>query len=311
MYSPQEIAAMTASEQEMARSMNAAEEAGNDPFGDEAPDAEEADEIPGDNTEAEEKPAEEEAPADDKPADDKPAEEAPAAAAEEPPAEGGEETPEIDVPPAPVLVGQAPADFDAKVNTLRDAIDEARVRWEAGEIDLKDLAKIERPLQDQIAGLQREAAVAEAMNKANEQFARNQALAVIEQVRTTAKAQGIDYGTADKPTEHAHSFDRQLQVLALDPTWRGKSFAAQAREAHRVVALLNGKTAAAPAPAPPPAAARAKPPAPPVTLRDLPAAERANAGGDLEAQWAAATGAAAEKLWSRMTPAQQQRAMGE
>ena len=316
-YTQAEIDTMTPAEQEVARSMNAAEEAGEDLFGDgetaadtdtdDAPADTDADSEGGTTDEAEEIPGDK---VEDKPADDKPAETE--AATEEEPA-AAEAEPEAD--PVLQFKGEAPADVAQQIADLRKERLAARKKWSAGEIDEDELDALESPIEDTLAELQRQQTVAETMAEAarqqqkhEEERAVREAMRFVDKLRGDAKKEGIDYGTAKEPTEAAYEFDRQRQALALDPKWQKKSFAEQAARAHEIVVKLHGKPAAA---APAPAAARRAAPAAPTTLRELPAADRANAGGDLEDQWKAATGAAADRLWAKLTPAQQSRLLDE
>lgn len=311
MFSPEEIARMSPAEQETARTMNAAEEAGKDPFGDDLDDevdsevdsddddvdseggaTDEAEEIPGDNVEGEDKPADEPAATDE-----------PATAEPEPEA-------------ALEFKAEAPADADAKLTELRKQRLDARKKWSAGEIDEEELEALEAPIEQAMAEIRQQQSVAAAMEQANRQLQAKQqadaaraARVTVNRIRAEGTAAGLDYSQGDDktpPGEHAMEFDRQLQPLAADPKWVAKGFDAMAAEAHRKVLLLAGKAAPAPTPG-----ARTAPKAP-VTLRDVPGAARANEGSDtLIEQFKTATGKAAEKLWSRMTPAQQQLALGD
>lgn len=313
MFTDQEIAAMTPAEAETARAMNAAEETGKDPFGDDLDDdvdTDETDSEGGTTDEADEQPAD--AAADD--AEDKPADEAPAATDEAPAAAAEEEQPE----PEAVLEfkAEAPTDADAKLAELRKQRLDARKKWSAGEIDEEELEALEAPIESAMAEIRQQQAVAAAMEQANRQLQAKQqadaeraARVTINRIRAEGTAAGLDYSapTDAKPTggEHAVEFDTQLRALGANPAWANKGFDAIAAEAHRRVMALAGKTVA-------PAAGRPAPPKAPVTLRDVPGAARANEGSDtLIEQFKAATGLAAEKLWNRMTPAQQERALGD
>lgn len=314
MFTDQELASMTPAEQETARAMNAAEAAGKDPFDDDLDDELDTDETDSeggttDETDKEEIPGDkiDEAASDDKPAD-KPAEEPAAAAAEEPAAEAD---------PEPVLEfkAEAPADADAKLAELRKQRLDARKKWSAGEIDEEELEALEAPIEQAMDAIRQQQSVAAAMEQANKQLQAKQqadaeraARVTVNRIRAEGTAAGLDYSppSENKPAgEHAVEFDRQLQPLLADPKWQAKGFDAIAAEAHRKVMLLAGK-----APAAAPAARRAPPPAP-QTLRDVPAADRANAGSDLDDQFKTVTGLSAQKLWDKLTPAQQARMLDE
>lgn len=308
MFTDQEIAEMTnPAEQETARAMNAAEAAGKDPFGDDLddePDTDEADSEGGTTDEADEQ----EIPGDkidEAAADDKPAEEPAAAAAEEPAAEAD---------PEPVLEfkAEAPADADAKLAELRKQRLDARKKWSAGEIDEEELEALEAPIEQAMDAIRQQQSVAAAMEQANKQLQAKQqadaeraARVTVNRIRAEGTAAGLDYSppSENKPAgEHAVEFDRQLQPLLADPKWQAKGFDAIAAEAHRKVMLLAGKA---------PAAARRAPPPAPQTLRDVPAADRANAGSDLDDQFKTVTGLSAQKLWDKLTPQQQARMLDE
>ena len=320
MYTQQEIASMTAAEQEMARSMNAAEEAGEDPFKDDDVDSEggatdEAAEIPGDNTEAA---AEEPAAVEEEPsATDEPA----AAAAEEPAAAAEEPAVEEPADPPPTLRGEAPADLNEQIKALRIKRAEVRKQWSSGEIDDDQLDALEGPIEDQIYALREQATVARTLETANAQFAHQQAMSHIETIRQAGLKAGLKYEVSEDGKtigEDVQQFNRQLNALTSDPTWAAKSFASRANEAHRITALLAGKTAApartATAQITVPATSKVGKPtaAAPATLRDVPSASRANEGeSDLESQWKSASGPLADKLWARLTPAQQERLLDD
>jgi hypothetical protein len=320
LYTADEIARMTPAEQEMARSMNAAEEAGEDLFEEgettAAADDEDDDETPpadadsegGTTDEAAEQPA-----AEEKPADEQPPAEEPAAAAEEPAAEATVEQPLS-------FKAEAPANADTTLADLRKQRLDARKKWSAGEIDEDELEALEAPIDAQIAEIQQKQAVAAALAEADRQLQERETRAAVEQLRAEGLKAGLSYNAdaEGKPGADAIEFDRQHNLLSSIPEWAAKGVRAVLAEAHRRTMLLAGKTSAlapspAPAEAPSPAAARrAAPPAPPATLRDVPAADRANAGNDLEEQWKAAKNQVEmDRIWSKLSPAQQNRLLGE
>jgi hypothetical protein len=329
LYTPEEIARMTPAEQEVARTMIAAEASGEDVFGDgettaaaaAAADAEVDNEVDnvdadvdsegGTTDEAAEQPAAEAKP-EDKPADAPAAE----AAADAPPAD---EEPAAEQPLG--FKSEAPADADKTLADLRKQRLDARKKWSAGEIDEDELEALEAPIESRIAEIQQQQAVAAAMAEADRQLRQREIRTTVEQLRAEGLKAGLDYskGDATKPDgADAVEFDRQLSALEMDPAWVAKGPKAILTEAHRKVMLLAGKSAA-PAPSPAPAAAAAPAPAQrrpvsptPPTLRDVPAADRANAGNDLEEQWKAAKNQVEmDRIWTKLSPAQQSRLMGE
>lgn len=315
-FTDDQIARMTPQEAEVARSMNAIEAAGGDPFGDnETGDETQAE----DTTEVADETAEDETPegaedteggttdeAAEKPAEDTPPVEVEAAAEDAP----------LDVTPPPVhqLRGEAPEDADQRMKDLRAQRAAVRKKWSEGEITDEELEAQEAPIEDAIDALRQDIVVAKALNKANEQFEENRAQEHVETLRQRGLKSGLAYQVNADGTvgSDVHVFNRQLAALAMDPEWKAKPFAARADEAHRVTALLAGKGAPTPTPTttPTPTVAKAKPSAP-VTLRDVPPAARANDGDDLEQQWKAASGPAAQRLWNRLTQAQQDRLLND
>lgn len=315
MYSKEEIAQMTPTEQAVARDMNAAEEAGGDMFGDGTPgdDTTSTTDQPDAAAQAEGEGAPDdaagaEAAADDdtdpKP-DDAPADAgtkpepqpAAATATEEQAAEAATETPAYRLPD----VSKIPEERKA----LRAQHAEMQAKWAAGTLTDEEYAKQSGEVSDKLDALTRAETRAETIAEINAQTAMNERMRVATHYIAEGAKVGIDYNQ-DK---HLNSFKRIVGALEADPDWQGKSFADVAAEAHRTVLAMNGKLGATPAPVPPAAAptpaAQRKAPDAPQTLRTLPAAAQANVGDDVEAQWKAATGAAADALWQKLTPAQQ------
>ena len=325
LYTPDEIARMTPAEQEVARTMVAAEASGEDVFGDGETTTVDDDEVDsevdnggadvdseGGETDQAAEPPGDTPPADDAKPEEKPAEPA-AAAAEEPAAEEPAE-------PPLGFKAEAPADADKTLADLRKQRLDARKKWSAGEIDEDELEALEAPIEARIAEIQQQQAVAAAMAEADRQLREREAKTTVEQLRAEGLKAGLTYNPVDgKPGPDALEFDSQYSLLKSIPGWAAKGERALLTEAHRRTMLLAGKSTAAPAPAPAPAAAapapaaarRTAPPAPP-TLRDVPAADRANAGNDLEEQWKAAKNQVEmDRIWSKLSPAQQNRLLGE
>lgn len=320
MYTKEEIAAMNPTEAQVARDMNALEEAGGDVFGD------------GDTTEAAaETPAPAPAPAPEGEAVDEDVEApAPAPAPSEAPAPAPEPAPapspaaEAPAPapepapspaPAPEAVAYQVQDTKPIGEQRKQLADEKKAltkKWSDGTITDDEFAEQSAVLDDKRDALLIQETRATTLQEVNQQNAQREVNAVLAAIRTEAATVGIEYAKDGKATTAAYQFDAAMDGLAKDPAWQNKPYAEVAREAHRTVLALNGKLAPPPAPAPAPAPAakaRTAPPAPPQTLRELPAADRANVGDDMLEQWKAAEGSAAEALWNRMTPAQQERAL--
>ncbi len=316
MFTKEEMAGMSQAERDTARDMNAAEEAGQDVFGDgELPEPVET------KAEVSEDAADETAKAHET-ADDS---EAKPAEAEKLVDEAAAEatTPEVtEAEPAAAQPSKEPRQYEVadaaaiaeKRKSLRAEKATVESEWASGT--LSDEAKAEKlaGIDDQLDTLLIEQTRAETLREANEQNRRQKEAEILDEIAAKAKSRdGVDY---HEDADLGNLYDAKLRAVFKDEAFKGKSFTECATEAHARVLKAVGKAVGAPAPPPePPAGApapaapsiRAKPPAPPATLRELPAADKANVGDDIEAQWEAASGAKAEALWSRMSPAQQER----
>lgn len=318
MFTKEEMDQMTAAEREAAREMNALEESGGDVFGDGEPTAAAAEApapAPAPEGEKDEKDENEGAPAPaPAPAEAPAPEPAPAPA---PAAEAPAPAPEPAPSPAPAPEAVAYQVQDTKpIGDQRKQLAEDKKaltkKWSDGTITDDEFAEQSAVLDDKRDALLIQETRAATLQEVNTQNAQREANAVLGAIRTEAATLGVDYGSADKPTTAAYQFDAALEGLAKDPAWQNKPYVELARQAHRTVLALNGKlapAAAAPAPAAAKAPERKAAAEPPQTLRELPAAERANVGDDVLEQWKSATGPAAESLWNRMSPAQQERAL--
>jgi hypothetical protein len=342
---------MTPEEQKIARDLLAAEEAGQDALGDGTTPEPAAAAAEGEATDppATDANAEGDEPAGDAAtveAGDQPADggDGQAAAATEgegdkPNADALEELLHGDAPFVPKLDGKGPENYDQQRKDLREqksaaratkhkTVSDARKKWSDGLIEDEAFDAAERAAEDayeavadevdeKLQGLLIQRTKAEALKEAGQQIAQQSEQGYLSKLAARAKKDGtLDYSDA----KVAGQFDRTLTVIEADPEWAAKSFEERADEAHRVVMALNGKVAAAPAPAAAaPAAApaaqkpaaRTTPPAPPVTLRDLPAAAVANAAGTVKEQWQALSGVAAERFFASLSPAKQAELLGE
>lgn len=250
---------------------------------------------------------------------------APAQAPAPAPAPAADATPPAQAPapaPAPMQPPPAPQMPTYTVNTeqvqaqvtertkLRGDIAAIDQKWADGEITTEErLAQI-TPLQDKVDTINGNLAVTQALAAANQQSIGQYQQAVIADITQRGAAIGLDY--ANKAVLQ-DQFNAVLEALEANPANHTLTFQQLAEKAHNAVMLANGiaPTAAAPAPAAgasPTPPTRATPPAPP-TLRDMPAAQRANEGfaqGTLADQVLAGDAMQAEENWNRLTPAQRE-----
>lgn len=201
---------------------------------------------------------------------------------------------------------------EAKLDELEAKLAEAERAWEAGELkDLAEYQSLKREVRRESMAAQRELARAEALDSLHQQ-ATQQLHAIqqktIDRIMAEGKAAGLDY--ADPAKQAAFNAAINL-AAALKPNAHWSEVYASAHKTVMQAAGLTVAQAPAPKAAAPAAAPRPKPAAPPQTLRGLPSAQAANIGNDVEEQLTTATGAKAMAMWSKLTPAQQAKMLGE
>lgn len=294
---------LTPAEAEALKSIEAAEAAGRDPFGDDDDSAEEDAPAAEQTTEAA---AEEETEQTEAPATTEQQEAAaPAAQAK---------TEELDIDALAEIAGEAPAapaqptynvelpaDLDTKRVNLMTEKAEALEKLMSGEIDAKEYATLEVRVTGELEALSRAQARAEALAAINQQNAEQESARVIAQIIETTRPV-LDYS---KDAAAQRQFDTAIQMLRADPANATKPYATLAQEANRTVLALRGlqltaKTQAATTPQP-----KREVPATPMTLRTVPAAATANAGGGVVEQMANLKGQAFEDSFAKLSPAQQ------
>lgn len=294
---------MTPEEQKVLDDIKAAQEAGQDPFGDdeeivrELPDdkpsessIEDADAADGaENAAGEEGKSQEidEAALNDVLADDEPA------------------------PAIPAYQAAVPEDYKAQRADLLKAKAEAMKKLMDGELDAEEFAVEESRISDALEELTAQRIRAETLIEANQQSQAAYQQRAIQRLVQQSKAQ-IDY-TADAKAQR--QFDTALQAISVDPDNAGKDFADLLQEAHRVVLALRGipvtkgeAVASAVAKA---ATTRQPEGKPPVTLRNIPAASTPNANGDMLDQLGRLSGQEYEAAYARLSPAQKRALLDE
>lgn len=215
-------------------------------------------------------------------------------------------------PPLPVL-NVDKTDFAAERAKLTEQEQAIEDKWTAGDITDGDRNKQMAALRDQRDDLTRRQTRAETLDDMNRQQQMTYQTRVLRNLAEQSKKAGqLDY---HDPKVGA-AFDRMLSAVAGDPENEGKSYAEVAQLAHDALCAVRGvKTAAvaaAPAAAPAAAAAAArKPPAAPVTLRNLPAAATPNTGGDALQAISNLKGQAYQDAFARLSPAQKAELLDE
>ena len=294
-------------------SIKAAQEAGEDIFGDNDPLEVEGDE-PAPSSE-------------DKPDDDQ------QAATDEQAETGAEDSKDEKAPdeevaaePEPEPVQPAPAEAakqDERLEAFRAEVapDYAQKRAELlkekaaalkrmmeGEIDVEGYAAEEARVSAALDDLNAQRIRAETLLEANTQTEAAYQQREINRLKRTVKAE-IDY---DADQKAVNQFNAAMSSIAADPDNAGRDFADLIADAHRVVATLRGvaKPAQAPAPAAP-AQPRLPKEAAPVTLRNIPSAATANANGGVAEQMERLKGQAYEQAYAKLSAAQKRALLDE
>lgn len=216
--------------------------------------------------------------------------------------------------PAPTTYNtEIPADLDANREALLTEKADALEKLMAGEIDAKEFAAVEMRVTKEMAKIDRQLARAETLAEINQQSVSQYEGLVIAQIVDTTKSV-LDYS---KDTAAARQFDAVMAGLRADPANASKSFADLAADANRTVLAIRGLSlpgeqtpAAASAQAASKPAQRGVPAVPP-TLRGIPTAATPNSGGGVVEQMANLSGQAYEAAFSKLSPAQQAALLGE
>lgn len=321
MYTDEELAMLSPIEQQLARDMMAAEAAGRNPTEDPNPNPDEpkADDA---NNQVVKTPEELEADASaaaaaaaaadqaTKPADD-------ATKQQEKTQQPATTTEQVPVPTLPTIQYKV----DADVKPLQDRRTAARAeiakidqQWADGELTSEERTTKLTPLQDEVDTINGRLAVMQTLSAANQQSIEAAQTATLDLIKAQGLRAGIDYST---PAVSAQ-FNAIMDGLDADPANATLSFAQLADKAHVAVMAIHGKiqpqadpsNTAAAATAAPAAAPNRTAPQPPVTLRNMPAAQMANenfAQGNVVDQILTGDATQMEANWERLTPAQRER----
>lgn len=184
----------------------------------------------------------------------------------------------------------------------------ARKRMMEGEIDVDGYAAEEARVSAALDDLLAQRIRAETLLEANTQTEAAYQQREINRLKRTVKTE-IDY---DADQKAVNQFNAAMGSIAADPDNAGRDFADLIADAHRVVATLRGVAKPAQAPAP---AAAAQPRLPkeaaPVTLRNIPSAATANANGGVAEQMERLKGQAYEQAYAKLSAAQKRALLDE
>lgn len=216
--------------------------------------------------------------------------------------------------PAPTTYkAEIPADLDANREALLTEKADALEKLMAGEIDAKEFAAVEMRVTKEMAKIDRQLARAETLAEINQQSVSQYEGLVIAQIVDTTKPV-LDYS---KDATAQRQFDAVMAGLRADPANASKSFADLAADANKAVLAIRGLSLPGEqTPAAASAQAASKPtqrgvPAVPPTLRGIPTAATPNSGGGVVEQMANLSGQAYEAAFSKLSPAQQAALLGE
>ena len=282
---------LTPEEQKVVAQIKAAQESGEDVFGD---DEELVRDEP--QADADEQPEQTEAAADEPTTEQQEAQ----APAEEPPAieqQAAEPPAKADTAPQTFDV-QLPADHEQKIADLLKEKAQAFKKLMEGEMEADEFATIDAKVTNDINRINREVTRAETLAEANRQQAENYQTTAIRQLIARTKGE-VDYAADAKAQKQ---FDVALAVVKADPDNAALDFAELIDQAHKVVAAQRGVTAK---PAAPQAPASRKPDVQaPVTLRSLPSAGTQNTNGSVADSLARLRGQDFENAFAKLTPSQ-------
>lgn len=216
-------------------------------------------------------------------------------------------------PAPPTYRADIPADIETNRTNLMTEKAEAFEKLMAGEIDAKEFAAVEIRVTTELGKLDRQLARAETLAEINQQAAGQYEGLVIAQIVDTTKSV-LDY-TKDATAQR--QFDTVMAALRVDPANASKSFAELAGDANKTVLAMRGlsmpgeKSSASSQEAPAQQPGRKPAGNPPPTLRGIPTAATPNAGGGVSEQLANLSGQAYEAAFAKLSPAQQAALLGE
>ena len=281
----------TPEEQKVLDELAKAEAEGKDPFGDEDEDVQVLEtEVDTDDL--------------DDDAQDEPTK--PETAEQEEPA--AEQAQEIQEPTG--YKAEVPQDYRDKRTELLKAKAEAMKKLMDGESSAEEFATEDARISDALEELTAQRIRAETLIEANQQLQAQTQQKSLQRLIAQTKDQ-VDYMADPKAQKQ---FDMALNTLGADPDNAGRDYADMIAEAHKVVCALRGiplTKGEQVAQAVQQQATRKPKDAPPVTLRNMPAASTPNANGDMLEQMGRLTGPAYEEAFNRLTPAQRKALLDE
>lgn len=236
-----------------------------------------------------------------------------------------EEPPVGDAPPEPKPREESPVDLDDEDDAepapyrgkTLDAIEEeakalrAEKRAEfkklmSGDLDDDAYSEKEGDIQSKLDALLVQRAKAESRNEAILDHENG----ILMAIKRDAKKAGFDYDAVEDKRA-VTQFDAALRAIAATAE-PGRTFKSIAKEAHATVMALRGIAKARQAEAPKPPAPRQQGRGAPLTLRNLPAAGTPNTGGDpLVDSMRHLKGPAYEAAYSKLTPGQKAKLLDE
>lgn len=206
---------------------------------------------------------------------------------------------------------EVPQDYKDRRAELMKAKAEAMKKLMDGEIDAEAFAAEDARIADALEELTAQRIRAETLIEANQQAQALQQQKALQRLIAQTREQ-VDYMKDQKAQKQ---FDTAMRAIAADPDNAGRDYADLIQEAHRVVCALRGipltkgeQVARAVETA---AATRRPKEAPPVTLRNIPAASTPNANGDILDQLGRLSGPAYEEAFNRLSPAQRKALLDE
>lgn len=206
---------------------------------------------------------------------------------------------------------EVPQNYKDQRAELMKAKAEAMKKLMDGEIDAEAFAAEDARIADALEELTAQRIRAETLIEANQQAQAVQQQKALQRLIAQTRDQ-VDYMKDQKAQKQ---FDMAMRAIASDPDNAGRDYADLIQEAHRVVCALRGvplTKGEQVARAVETAAATRKPKdAPPVTLRNIPAASTPNANGDILEQMGRLSGPAYEEAFNRLTPAQRKALLDE
>jgi hypothetical protein len=205
---------------------------------------------------------------------------------------------------------EVPQEYKSQRAELLKSKAEAMKKLMDGEIGAEEFAQEDARIADALEELTAQRIRAETLIEANQQLQAQTQQKALQKLISQTKDQ-IDYLADPKAQKQ---FDMALNTMGADPDNAGRDYADLIAEAHKVVCALRGipvTKGEQVAQAVQQTANRRPKEAPPVTLRNIPAASTPNANGDMLDQMGRLSGPAYEEAFNRLTPAQRKSLLDE